>query len=590
MNNDDKIKEIRNAVDIVSVISNYLPLVKKGKNYFGVCPFHDDTNPSMSVSSEKQIYKCFSCGASGNVFNFVMDYEKVDFKEALNILSKISGIKLDKTYESKPRKYEKYFKAYDLACKYYQNNLSTENGNFAKDYLYKRGINDELIKTFKIGLAPINGNLTELLSKKDYTYRDLELIGLSSKEKDLYINRIMFPLFNITGEVVGFSGRIYNTSNGSKYINTKETPIFKKGELLYNYHIAKDEARKEKYLILVEGFMDVIRLHTIGIKNVVALMGTALTKEQITLIKRVSNNIIISLDGDGAGKKACYNVGQDLLDNGLNVSVILLKENLDPDEFILKYGSEDYKKLIENPLTYSEFKVNYLKEGKDLTKLEDQTTYINSVLETLKEEEDIIKIELILKKITLEFGIDVDILRKKLQNIKKCSKIEAFKKVEVKEEVKDKYQKASYGILYYMLYIKECRKIYEKKLNYLPDKNFRYLAQEITYLFKQDETLELADFITTLTDKPELKKLLDEVLMYEQDLSNLEMFNEYINVIYGYNKNQEIKRLKGLMEKEVDPAKKALLAEKIRLVKIGSWIVWLMKSKHLKNEKKNYLN
>jgi len=161
-------------------------------------------------------------------------------------------------------------------------------------------------------------------------------------------------------------------------------------------------------------------------------------------------------------------------------------------------------------------------------------------------------------------------LRKKLQNIKKCSKIEAFKKVEVKEEVKDKYQKASYGILYYMLYIKECRKIYEKKLNYLPDKNFRYLAQEITYLFKQDETLELADFITTLTDKPELKKLLDEVLMYEQDLSNLEMFNEYINVIYGYNKNQEIKRLKGLMEKEVDPVKKALLAEKIRLVKIGS--------------------
>ena len=570
MNSDEKIKEIRNAVDIVSVISSYIPLVKKGKNYFGVCPFHDDTNPSMSVSSEKQIYKCFSCGASGNVFNFVMDYEKVDFKEALNILSKISGIPLDNTYVSKPRKYEKFYKIYDLSCKYYQNNLSCEDGAVAKNYLYQRKIDDELIKVFKIGLSKKGNNLTELLTKKDYSMKELELIGLTSNNRDLYQNRIMFPLFNITGEVVGFSGRIYNSKSDSKYINTKETPIFKKGELLYNYHLAKEEARKEKKLIIVEGFMDVIRLYSVGIKNVVALMGTALTKEQITLIKRVSNNIIISLDGDSPGKKACYNVGEALEEAGFDVSVITLKENLDPDEFIIKYGKEEYQKLLDNPYSYNEFKVNYLKEGKDLTKIEDQTVYINNVLESLKNEEDEIKIELILKKITLEFGIDIDILRKKLQNIKKCSKIEAFKKVEVKKVSKDKYQKATYGILYYMLYNKECRKIYEKQLNYLPDETSRYLANEIIYMFKQDDNLLLADFITTLTDKPELKKLLDEVLNYEQDLSNLGCFNEYITDIYGYNKNQEIKRLKDLMKKEVDPEKQALLAEKIRLVKIGS--------------------
>ncbi len=570
MNSDEKIKEIRNAVDIVSVISSYIPLVKKGKNYFGVCPFHDDTNPSMSVSSEKQIYKCFSCGASGNVFNFVMDYEKVDFKEALNILSKISGIPLDNIYVSKPRKSEKFYKIYDLSCKYYQNNLSCEDGAVAKNYLYQRKIDDELIKVFKIGLSKKGNNLTELLTKKDYSMKELELIGLTSNNRDLYQNRIMFPLFNITGEVVGFSGRIYNSKSDSKYINTKETPIFKKGELLYNYHLAKEEARKEKKLIIVEGFMDVIRLYSVGIKNVVALMGTALTKEQITLIKRVSNNIIISLDGDSPGKKACYNVGEALEETGFDVSVITLKENLDPDEFIIKYGKEEYQKLLDNPYSYNEFKVNYLKEGKDLTKIEDQTVYINNVLESLKNEEDEIKIELILKKITLEFGIDIDILRKKLQNIKKCSKIEAFKKVEVKKVSKDKYQKATYGILYYMLYNKECRKIYEKQLNYLPDETSRYLANEIIYMFKQDDNLLLADFITTLTDKPELKKLLDEVLNYEQDLSNLGCFNEYITDIYGYNKNQEIKRLKDLMKKEVDPEKQALLAEKIRLVKIGS--------------------
>lgn len=570
MESNDLVKEIRNSVDIVSVISSYIPLVKKGKNYFGVCPFHDDTNPSMSVSSDKQIYKCFSCGASGNVFNFVMDYEKVDFKEALKILGNICGIKVNNYESSKPRQNERYYKIYDLACKFYQNNLSTKDGNQAKVYLHNRGINDELIKTFKIGLALNNKSLTDVLINNNYNFKDLEVIGLGYNHKDLYINRIMFPLYNITGEVVGFSGRIYNTKSDSKYINTKETPIFKKGELLYNYHLAKEEARHEKKLILVEGFMDVIRLYSIGIKNVVALMGTALTKEQITLIKRVSNNIVICLDGDGPGKKACYNVGNDLLKEGLNISVISLKENLDPDEFILKYGEKEYKSLLENPLNFNEFKINYLKEGKDLTKVEDQTSYINTVLESLKNEEDIIKIELILKKISLEFAINVDILRNKLQNIKKCSKIETFKKVEVKEEKIDKYQKSSYGILYYMLHVKECRKIFEKQLNYLPEQNERYLANEIIYQFKQDDNLKLADFITTLNDKPPLKKLLDEVLLQEQDLSNMDLFNEYMSVVCGYSKNQEIKRLKSLMEKETNPEKKCLLAEKIRLIKLGS--------------------
>ena len=570
--NTDNLKELRQAADIVSVISSYLPLTKRGKNYFGVCPFHDDTNPSMSVSQEKQIYKCFSCGASGNVFNFVMDYEHVSFPESIAILSKMTGVKVANVYvKETPKKYDKYYKIYDLACKFYQNNILLQEGKEAIEYLHNRGITDEIIKTFRIGLSCYNKSLTELLIKKECTMKDLENIGLAYGGKDLYQNRIMFPLYDTSGEVVGFSGRIYNVTNGSKYINTKETVIFKKGELLYNYHNAKDEARKEKCLILVEGFMDVIRLYSVGIKNVVALMGTALTKNQIALIKRASTNIVVSLDGDGPGKKACFNVGEQLRNENLNVNVITLKENKDPDEFILAYGEEEYRKLLENAVTYNDFKINYLKEGKDLTNLEDQTTYINTVLEELNQEKDIIKQELILKKISKEFEIDIDILRKKLQNLEKCSKIEAFKKVETKkEEVLDKYEKSTYGILYYMLYNKECRHIYEKKLNFLPDVEARYLANEIIYLYKQDENLLLADFITTLTDKPELKEYLSKVLKWEQDLSNLDTFNEYISVIYSYNKNQEIKRLKKLMKEEIDPEKKAKLLEKIRLVRIGS--------------------
>jgi len=194
---DNKINEIRSANDIVEVISSYIPLTKKGKNFFGVCPFHDDTNPSMSVSEDKQIYKCFSCGASGNVFNFVMDY----------------------------------------AVMLYRNNLDSILGKEAKEYLKKRQIEEEVIKHFKIGLSTTKrDDLTKILTQKGYTLKELDTYGLGNGTSDLYINRIMFPLFDIGGKPVGFSGRIYNTTSDSKYMNTKETPIFKKGEILYNYY------------------------------------------------------------------------------------------------------------------------------------------------------------------------------------------------------------------------------------------------------------------------------------------------------------------------------------------------------------------
>lgn len=570
MENEDKIKEIRSANDIVEVISSYLPLIKKGKNYFGVCPFHDDNNPSMSVSPDKQIYKCFSCGASGNVFNFVMDYEKVDFKETLNILAKRAGISLNNNYVKTNNKFEKYYKIYDLAEKFYQNNLSTSNGKEARDYLNNRGINDELIETFKIGLAlKDNTSLTSVLINKNYIIKDLELIGLSSNSKDLYINRIMFPLFNTSGNVVGFSGRVYNTKSDSKYINTRETPIFKKGELLYNYHLAKEEARKEKKLIIVEGFMDVIRLYSIGIKNVVALMGTSLTKEQITLIKRTSNNIILCLDGDSAGKKAMYSVGKELEQENINLYTISLKENLDPDEFIIKYGEKEYKSLIENPETFSDYKIKFLKEGKNLTTIEDQSKYINSVLEEVNLSNDVIKQELMLKKISLEFNIDIEVLKNKLQNMQKYSKIEAFKKETPKVQKLDKYQKATNGILYLMMHNYDAIKLYEKKLNFLPYPVARYLANEIIYYAKKEPEFILADFITTLNDKQELKDLVDQVLQDDNN-DSIDVMNEYISVVLGYNSSQEIKRLKELMNKELNPEKKVLLAEKILSVKIGS--------------------
>ena len=410
---DNTINDIRKANDIVDVISSYIPLTKKGKNYFGICPFHDDTNPSMSVTRDKQIYKCFSCGASGNVFNFIMDYENVDFKEAARILAKRAGIDFKAGHIKNNNQYEKYYQMYDLALKLYQNNINSAYGKSAVEYLEKRFISKEIIKEFKIGLALDKNALTSILTKKGYSTLEMDKYGLGNGYNDLYFNRIMFPLFDTNNRVVGFSGRIYLSSDKeqSKYINTKETPIFKKGELLYNYYNAKEHCRLKKNVILVEGFMDVIRLYTIGIKNVVALMGTALTKNQINLLKRLSTEIYLCLDGDDAGRKAMASVGEDLINANCNVRVISLTEKLDPDEYILKYGKESFESLYDNAVNFSEFKLSYIKTGFNLSNIEDKNEYIKTVLKDISKDHDDIKKELILKKISNEFDIDISILK-----------------------------------------------------------------------------------------------------------------------------------------------------------------------------------
>ena len=292
--NNDLINVIRSKTDIVDIIGERIPLVARGKNFFGVCPFHDDSNPSMCVSREKQIYTCFSCHATGNVYTFLMNYEHIEFKEALKYLGEKAGVNVSGVQVSrKTTKYDKLYDAYNFSVKYFQNNLSSSVGKLAKNYLYNRGINDDIIKEFEIGLSLESRNdLTSLLVKKEFDLATLNKIGLSSDDHDIYNDRIMFPLYDVSGRVVGFSGRIYKDNGQNKYLNTKETEIFKKGELLYHYHIAKEECRLKKSVIIMEGFMDVIRASTIGIRNTVALMGTALTKEQINLIKILSPNII----------------------------------------------------------------------------------------------------------------------------------------------------------------------------------------------------------------------------------------------------------------------------------------------------------
>lgn len=570
----DKILEIRSKANIVEIISEYVPLIQKGKNYFGVCPFHDDHNPSMSVSPEKQIYTCFVCGAHGNVFSFIMDYENLSFVEAVKIVGNKVGVKVDvevpRINKNINEKQKKMFNIYDIANKYYQNQLNTSEGKRAREYLKNRDIDDDIIKEFEIGLST-KSLLTDLLIKKGYSDKELLESGITSSNNDkiydTFSNRIMFPLYDIEGKVVGFSGRIFDDSDNSKYVNSKESEIFKKSKIIYNYHKAKDYARREKYVIITEGFMDVIALYKRGIKNVVATMGTAITSEHIGLIKKISSNVVLCFDGDNAGEKATISCSNELIKNNIMPKIIRLRDKLDPDDFIKKYGVDKFKEEISNALSYLDYKVNYYKNNTNFDNSEEVSDYIKNVLSELKYENDKVIIEIILKKLSDDTNVSVVTLNNMLKK-------EIVNDVKPKEEKKkalvlNKYDKAERRLIFYMLRYPEVIKIYDKNKCFFPTQSFRYLVNEILDYYKKYEQINIADFISHLNDKKELLDALSVVdVMNISDNYSYEEIMDYINLLNDYNIEQEIKRLTNLFKSEINSDKKTELAEKIAKLKV----------------------
>ena len=571
--NNDLANTIRSKVDIVDIIGERIPLVARGKNFFGRCPFHDDNSPSLSVSREKQIYTCFSCHATGNVYTFLMNYEHLDFKEALKYLGDRVGIDTGSVKVTKKNtKYDKLYEAYNLSLKYYQNNLNSTVGKEAKKYLANRKINEDIIKEFEIGLSlESKDDLTKLLMSKDYDLVTLNRIGLSSDNHDIYNDRIMFPLYDVFGKVVGFSGRIYKDNGQNKYVNTKETDIFKKGEMLYHYHIAKEECRLKKSVIVMEGFMDVIRASTIDVKNTVALMGTALTKEQINLIKRLSNNIILCLDGDDPGQKATLSIGDTLLEQNLEVKVIVLPNPEDPDSYILKNGKEKFEGLIENAINFSDYKMKKMRENVNFKSDEETSDYINNVIKETAKIDDPIRREVILKRLAKEFDIGYNTLEMRINTLLENKEPKKEVIIPKKESVKkDKYIKAYEQIVYFMLNNDWVITQVEKERLIFPTEVMRTTVSEITYYYKKHGNINVADFYTYIQDKENILIFLNDILgsSYLENTTKDELF-EYFKVVKEYIKKQEINRLTGLMKKEVDPIEQAKISEKIRKLRLG---------------------
>ena len=568
------INEIKNKVDIVEVISSYVPLSMRGKNYFGVCPFHDDHSPSMSVSKEKQIYTCFSCGATGNVFHFIQNFEHISFLEAVKKCADMCGVTLD----IKPNddylannKNKNLYEMYELSQKFYQNNLKTKEGASARDYLTKRDITDDAIKTFDIGLSLDDYNmLVKLLEKKGFTDKDILKSGLANANDDglydIYRHRIMFPLHDIYGHVIGYNGRAYEGDITNKYVNSKETDIFKKRDFLYNYHRAKDAARAKKEIIIMEGPMDVIRAYSVGINNVVATLGTAFGSSQSNLIKRLSSNVILCFDGDAAGLKATKLAISELQKVGINPKIVRSPNDEDPDEFISKEGKDKFQELLDKAYDVMEFKALLIKSETNLSTAEGLANYVNAMISEINAIDDDILRSVTINRLVKESGLDKETILAKLTPTKDL-KLPTPKKVSPKNR---RYKESLNALIYYMLKDIDVIKKYDKSHLYIPDKNYRSLAFQISAFYKKYGYIAIADLMTELTGDDDLLKTLGEIEVLDSSSFSPNAIDDYIKNIQMESQKEERSKYQQQLYQAIDYDAKLALGNKLIADKLRS--------------------
>ncbi len=565
---EEIIKQIRESNDIVEVIGSYLPLTQRGKNYFALCPFHSDHSPSMSVSPDKQIFRCFTCKKSGNVITFVMEYENVNFTEALRILAQRVGIKANvPKVRTVNKEFEIGYQIYDIVNSFYKNNLDSVLGENAREYLKNRGINKEIIKEFDIGLS-VSNKLYKMLNKT-YDAKILEDLDIIRKQDssyaDVFQNRIMFPIKDEEGNVVAFSGRIYNSVSDSKYINSKETFLFKKSNILYNFNKAKDNIRREKSIIICEGFMDVIRLWSIGYKNAVALMGTSLTDKHFELITKLKVKIILNLDQDNAGKSATLDIGNMLLKNKIDSEIIIFNEYKDSDELVLNKGKDAFDSAFNNRISFIDFKLNYLKKDIKLNDSVELANYIKKAIDSINELDDDILKEIKGKALAKEFNLNESTV---MSRIKKGIKEKTIIKKEEPKKRLNKYDISEMRILYYMLNNEDAIRLYEKELGYLSNDEMTDFANKIIDFRIKNGGFVLADFISSLQNEKKEYNIYAKIMNFDQiDDYDENVMRDYINVIKECFVKEQLGILNNKLKNTLDIEEKKELLRKIENIK-----------------------
>lgn len=409
------IDDIQSRTDIVEVISGYIPVKRSGRNFKALCPFHGEKSPSFMISPQKQIFHCFGCSEGGGALQFLMKYEKVTFVEAVEILAKRLGVDVPKQNDDKSKLKNVLYEAVNEASIFFHKNLLSDNASPLMSYLAKRGISKETVEKFRIGYAPGRNGLTDYLRKKNFTLETLEkaslVIPAQNGYRDLFIDRITFPIFDVRSRVVGFGARIYTEKKDApKYINSLENPLYSKREQLFGLNFAKDEIIKNDLVIIVEGYMDMIIPYIYGVKNIVASSGTALTIEQINIIRRYTNNVVLLFDSDRAGQLATLRALDLLLENELKVKIVQLPSGFDPDLLVRQYGKDFFQALIEKRQDFFDYKINILKGLYDGDSIDGKTKIVQELFITLaKLKSEVEKYEYI-KKLSDNLKIKEEIL------------------------------------------------------------------------------------------------------------------------------------------------------------------------------------
>ena len=408
---DEIIDEVRQTNDIVDIISQYVHLKRSGRNFFGLCPFHNEKSPSFSVSPDKQIFHCFGCGVGGNVFTFLTKIEGINFIEAVQLLAERSNIQLPSLENSVDASKEllksKVYKVNEFAANFYHENLYKPESKIVQEYIKKRKLTNETLKSFQIGFSGKFDELYQALKKQGFQELEILESGLVNRNErgqyiDRYRNRLMFPICDTRGKVIAFGGRVLDDSK-PKYINSPENIVYSKGRNLFGLNVAKRGDIKQ--ILVVEGYMDVISLHQRGITNVVAPLGTALTQAQGWLLRKNSEKIILSFDSDEAGLTAKLRALDILQNMGCDIRILQMEGAKDPDEYIIKFGNARFQSLIEKALSVIEFKVKVLKQNLQLENTNDKIKFLKEIAKLIAKVDNTIEREVYLEKIAKEYAI-----------------------------------------------------------------------------------------------------------------------------------------------------------------------------------------
>ena len=552
------VEDILKRADIVDVISSYINVIKKGRNYVAVCPFHDDKNPSMMISKEKQIFKCFVCGTGGNAITFIQKYENISFESAVKKLAELIGYKDERlNIKSTASKQEEANAPLYVTCeeltKFYMMTLLAKEGEEGKKYLTERFIDDDVIKQFRIGFCPNNPLISiKYLQAKNCTLKDIETIGVAGHSNGQYVDknagRVVFPLTDINGKVVGYSARKINNSDEAKYVNSPETPLFQKGNIIYNYANAKKTARLDGYCYLLEGFMDVIALYRAGVKSAVALMGTALTMQQVNLLKRLNVEIRLCLDSDNPGQMATLKV-IELFDKA-NVKYRIVRRSNGPkdaDEILDKYGKDNLIKWLNILIDKVQFAMNYFSRTNPLNTIDERKRFILDFLPFLKNVNSELELEEYIVNIAKITKFDRKVITNALEKYKKNNTREENANITLdihpERKALKRLQLTERMFVYQMLYSKEALEFYKDKDVPLSNEIFSKIASYIMEYYRNHENMTINDLINSVaqSDDKERDVIVSSITELSFENRYPECSNDLLNELYSIIQKERAK-------------------------------------------------